>query len=433
MLNFIKEQENIWDYLRRTKKPLVLYGMGNGADKIIARLHIMGQKPAGIFASDEFVRGQLFHGLTVKTYAALKAELGDFITLIAFASSRPEVLARFDALAAAGETYAPHVPIFPGEETVSLPWLTRHEEELQEVYDRLADDHSRQVFAAALNYKLSGKISYLQKVTTDRRADLQSLFHFGPEEVYLDLGAYNGDTIDEFLSLLAENKPGAAGSGAPPEAENLTSHPAPLTTYAVYRPGTPPPAYKHIMAVEPDPRNFKKLTEHLTQLGCQEVTCLNQGVWSGQGQLDFTGSSGRQASLIYDRGPAALKPLTSSTSPAGSSGSFSAADAARPPALQPPVKKITVPVASLDELAGPWQTTCIKLDVEGAELAALSGGVRQLTGAAGQCPKLLVAAYHHDEDLFTLPLKIWQLQPEYKIYLRKHPYVPAWELNFFAL
>jgi hypothetical protein len=23
--------------------------------------------------------------------------------------------------------------------------------------------------------------------------------------------------------------------------------------------------------------------------------------------------------------------------------------------------------------------------------------------------------------------------PEYKVYLRKHPYVPAWELNFFAV
>jgi hypothetical protein len=27
---------------------------------------------------------------------------------------------------------------------------------------------------------------------------------------------------------------------------------------------------------------------------------------------------------------------------------------------------------------------------------------------------------------------LWKLQPEYKIYLRKHPYVPAWEINIFA-
>ncbi len=44
---------------------------------------------------------------------------------------------------------------------------------------------------------------------------------------------------------------------------------------------------------------------------------------------------------------------------------------------------------------------------------------------------MFIAAYHYDVDLFRLPLLLWQLVPDYKIYLRKHPYVPAWELNFF--
>ena len=48
-------------------------------------------------------------------------------------------------------------------------------------------------------------------------------------------------------------------------------------------------------------------------------------------------------------------------------------------------------------------------------------------------PKLFIAAYHHDADIFLLPLFMWQLVPEYKVYLRKHPYVPAWELNFLAV
>ena len=30
------------------------------------------------------------------------------------------------------------------------------------------------------------------------------------------------------------------------------------------------------------------------------------------------------------------------------------------------------------------------------------------------------------------PLKLWELVPEYKIYLRRHPYVPCWEINFFV-
>ena len=71
--------------------------------------------------------------------------------------------------------------------------------------------------------------------------------------------------------------------------------------------------------------------------------------------------------------------------------------------------------------------------LEGVEKEALLGARKHLVpDGGGALPKLLVAAYHHDEDIFRLPLMLWQLQPQYKIYLRKHPYVPAWEINFFA-
>ena len=34
MLDFITETTTVWEFLRTTERPLVLYGMGNGADKI---------------------------------------------------------------------------------------------------------------------------------------------------------------------------------------------------------------------------------------------------------------------------------------------------------------------------------------------------------------------------------------------------------------
>ena len=35
MLKFMQETLSVWELLQKTKKPIVLYGMGNGADKII--------------------------------------------------------------------------------------------------------------------------------------------------------------------------------------------------------------------------------------------------------------------------------------------------------------------------------------------------------------------------------------------------------------
>lgn len=60
MLDFIKEKQDVWQILQLTDKPVVLYGMGNGADQIIDLCDRMQIKVAGIFASDEFVRGQVF-------------------------------------------------------------------------------------------------------------------------------------------------------------------------------------------------------------------------------------------------------------------------------------------------------------------------------------------------------------------------------------
>ena len=90
-------------------------------------------------------------------------------------------------------------------------------------------------------------------------------------------------------------------------------------------------------------------------------------------------------------------------------------------------------VISLDD----WLTeyaaeppTLLKFDVEGAEEAALLGAQRLL---AEYKPKLQVAAYHRSEDFFRLPLLIKRLNPEYRLYLRHHPYIPAWETNIYAV
>ena len=83
MLNFITETHDVWQNMRSCGKPLVLYGMGNGADAILDRMAAEGLTAAALFASDEFVRGQSFRGFTVEHYADIKARLGDFAVVIA--------------------------------------------------------------------------------------------------------------------------------------------------------------------------------------------------------------------------------------------------------------------------------------------------------------------------------------------------------------
>ena len=359
MLSFMKETQSVWERLRTCVKPIVLYGMGNGADKILDWCEANGVQVAGVFASDEFVRGQSFRGFTVERYDELKARLGgELLVVIAFASERSEVLARFAELTAEQEVLAPHLPLFDEEETVSAAWLAKYENELQEVYELLADEQSRLVFSATLNYKLSGKIEYLFECTTQRVADIQELIAPTADEVYMDLGAYNGDTLRE----LGE-----------------------LTNWR----------WREAIAVEPDRRSCRKLralADELAQQGLS-VEVHEAGIWSEAGELGFSDSGGRQSTFIG-------------------------------------AAKKTVPVTTIDAAAAGRSVTLIKMDVEGAEAQAIAGGRQTLTKFA---PKLFVAAYHYDVDLFRLPLILHELVPQYKIYLRKHPYVPAWELNFICV
>ena len=353
-LERVLKEPYLWDYLQTVTKPIVLYGMGNGAEEILDRCEALQIPVHGIFASDEFVRGQTFRGFPVKTYGEIKAELGDFVVLLAFASERPEILQRFFHLAQQQETYAPHLPLFGDNDLVTPHWVREHAGVLQHVYENLADDKSRSVMQDILSYKLSGKLSFLQE-TTSRREDLETLFTFGKEECYADLGAYTGDTLTEFLELIGG-------------------------------------CYQHMYAVEPDPKNFKKLRVFAEQQALSRITLCPKSIWAQDMPLRFAARGGRMSALASD-GENATEGV------------------------------------SLDSLVGENHLTYVKMDVEGAEKEALYGGSGVIRR---EKPKLLVAGYHFDDDLWELPLSIWALVPEYKLYLRRHPYVPCWEINFFA-
>lgn len=71
----------------------------------------------------------------------------------------------------------------------------------------------------------------------------------------------------------------------------------------------------------------------------------------------------------------------------------------------------------IDNLLKGKKVTYIKMDIEGAELKALSGGEAIIKT---QKPKLGICVYHSPSDICEIPLYIKKIVPEYKIYLRHH-------------
>jgi len=353
MLDFIKEKTDCWELLRSAELPIFIYGMGDGAEKILRVFEAYNIPAAGFFASDEFVRGHYFKGHLVHSLSQIESLIDDFIIVLAFGAGYESLYKRINEMSKRHLLLAPDVPVVGGG-LFTYGYCMENADKLQKVYDLLADDVSRQTFADIINFRISGKIEYLNKCTFPREKIFTDIIRLGDSETYIDMGAYNGDTVLEFAELTGGK-------------------------------------YKRIFAMEPDARNYRKLTKSTD--GMERISLFNAAAWSEDTVLTFSERSGRNSRLVQDGGAR----LTQVAALRGD---------------------------SLSENA-----TLIKMDVEGAEHHALTGCRESLKSGS----KLICALYHRTEDIFDLPLLVHEINPELKLYIRHLMYIPAWETNLYCI
>ncbi len=247
---------DLWNYLKTTQKPIVLYGMGNGADKIISVLNRYNIEISGVFASDGFVHQKIFHGFKVTDYKTAKGTFENIVVLVCFGSSLPDVIANIKRIAAEQELYAPDVPVY-GDTLFNSEYVRNNKKQLEWVYNRLADYTSKKVFECAVMYKLTGKIDYLFECETPPTEIYENILKFDSSETYLDLGAYRGDTVGEFLSVVD--------------------------------------GYNKIIAVEPDKKTYNKLciaTENIAN-----ITNINACISNIDGVIPFEMNGSRGSTI----------------------------------------------------------------------------------------------------------------------------------------
>ncbi len=256
--SFIKEKISLWKKLESTSLPIILYGMGDGAVKLLSILNKRNIRVSGIFASDEFARYNEFCSFTVKKLQDIEKEFEEFIILTAFASRLDEVCDRIFSLADRHELYVPDINVVRDpNEVFDEEFYGKNYNRLERVFSALSDNRSREVFTTLINYKLSGKVEYLKRLE-ELRLQEAPLYDREKIHTFADFGAYTGDTITEALSLY--------------------------------------PNIKRACGFEPDKKTFKKLEKNVSALSCH-IEIFNAAAHSSNRELELFEGAGRNTVL----------------------------------------------------------------------------------------------------------------------------------------
>ena len=186
---------SVWEKLRNSKSPVVLYGTGNGADIVLDIFEKLKINISAICASDGFVRKRTFRGFEVESITGVKERLTDPIFCLSFASSIPVVMDKIKEL----NPLVPVVPVF-GKGCIDRDFLVLNKEKIDAAYS-LLDEKSKAIFENILTFEFTGELSYLLETESSRKEALVDLLGLTDKEHYADLGAYRGDTVEELIEL----------------------------------------------------------------------------------------------------------------------------------------------------------------------------------------------------------------------------------------
>ena len=361
--------KSAWDAeLRRCAGRIVLFGAGNTGSRVLARLRQDGITPLAFSDNAPSSWGTARDGLPVLSPEDAAAQYGRQSAFVVTICNRDhnfaETQRQLQDLGCALIISA--IPLRWKYQETFLPYYHHDlphkvlEQALQvsETMSLWSDEESRREFLAQVRWRLLGDSSALGPPAPGCQYFPSGIFRLSPEEVFVDVGAYNGDTIRQYLAL--------RGS-----------------------------CFRQILALEPDPENFRELGRCLDKLppGIKsKIRAKPLAAGAECSSLRFQGGRGEGSSLD-------------------------------------PQGAVEVQCVRLDELLSSLGPTFIKMDIEGAELEALGGARQTLRRHA---PILAACAYHTQDHLWRIPLAIREIDPACRLFLRPHQY-EGWDAVCYAV
>ena len=212
--------------------------------------------------------GSVIEGCEVTPTSAL--EKLDTATVVIVASHRP--MRAYERLKSLGvENYAQFMVLQILHPTLYPPhmfydgWLEDLVDNLEQykwLAETLGDDASRDALDAILRYRMTGNLDEIMPIIDWDVYQPKGLVSFGSDEVYVDAGAYDGDTIKMFIDRVNGE-------------------------------------FDRVVAFEPDPATFDRLAANFAD--DSRVLPVQKGLFSEEKTLRFTNDMHR-ASILSEEG-----------------------------------------------------------------------------------------------------------------------------------
>ena len=365
----MREKTSFDNFVEPLGKLVVLFGAGELGKKVLARLRQDNIEPLAFSDNNTELWGRYIEGVIVlspeeaaKKYSQIAAFI---VTIWSPQSGHRFSITKQSLIDKKCMHVMSYVPVFWKYPETFLPEMymdlphkiLEHAEAIRETFSMLSDYESRLTFLTQLKWRMITSYDELPGRSKQTPYFPDDLFALSGDEVYVDCGAYVGDTIDTFLKQTDST-------------------------------------FNHIVAVEPDPSNFNRLSmsiQHLPDRIKRKIILFNYALGKRKGELQFRSDG---------------------------AGSSMAADG-----------EIKVDCEALNHILKDRNPTFIKMDIEGAEIDALIGASRVI---AQLKPILAISAYHQQNHLWEIPKLIQSFSDQYKYFFRAYD-EEGWDLVCFAI
>ena len=150
-----------------------------------------------------------------------------------------------------------------GYRDLTIDFVRQCEQDFEWIYNELADELSRSTLLAYLNQRISGRVGYLERVLDRDHLFPKDLIALNDEEVFVDCGAFDGKTIQDFVVALRA------------QGRSLN---------------------QPIYALEPDAMNREMIHRNCANL--TSLTIIPRGAWNENGFLSFAHGGGATSRLL---------------------------------------------------------------------------------------------------------------------------------------